>query len=95
MDDRTPRMAANQEIHIGNEFALVAVRKVWTRNGARLEIRSPRLGYSIALDALALESLTWQTMDTFSKFLATPFGPGKDDGERRGFQGPAGPKPGR
>jgi hypothetical protein len=33
------------------------------------------LGYSIRLDPLALESLTWQTMDTFTRFLEDPFGP--------------------
>lgn len=62
-------------IKIGNEFATVHVRKVRTRNGERLEICSPRLGHAIRLDALALESLTWQPMETFSLFLKTPFGP--------------------
>lgn len=63
------------EFDITNEFAQVRLRKVLTRNGARLELFSPRLGYSIRLDALALESLTWQTMDTFSRFLESPLGP--------------------
>ena len=62
-------------IEIGNEFTTVCVQKVDTRNGVRLEISSPRLGYRIQLDALALESLTWQTPETFSRFLETPFGP--------------------
>ncbi len=62
-------------IEVINEFATVTVRKIWTRNGVRLEISSPRLGTSIQLDALALESLTWQTMDTFSRFLEEPLGP--------------------
>lgn len=65
----------DQAIEVGNEFAVVSVRKVQTRNGARLEISSPRLGFRIRLDALALESLTWQTMETFTRFLETPFGP--------------------
>jgi hypothetical protein len=68
--------AEAQEIEVGNEFAVVKVRKVSTRNGVRLEVFSPRLGYAIRLDALALESLTWQSMDIFTKFLETPFGPG-------------------
>ena len=59
---------------IGNEFALVRVRKVWTRQGERLQIESVRLGSSIQLDALELESLTWQSHETFSGFLETPFG---------------------
>jgi hypothetical protein len=61
-------------IIIANEFAYIVVRKVKTRNGMRLEISSPRLGYKILLDPLELESLTWQRKDTFSKFLETPFG---------------------
>jgi hypothetical protein len=70
-----PAKAADGAIEVTNEFAQVRVRKVWTRNGERLEISSPRLGHTIRLDALALESLTWQTMETFTRFLETPFGP--------------------
>jgi hypothetical protein len=71
----TERDARDPVIEISNEFTTVCVKKVDTRNGTRLEISSPRLGYRIQLDALALESLTWQTMETFSRFLETPFGP--------------------
>lgn len=67
--------AETEWIQIGNEFAVAKVRKVFTRNGERLEIVSPRMGYVVRLDALALESLSWQTIDTFSKFLEMPFGP--------------------
>jgi hypothetical protein len=66
-------------IELINEFATVRVRKVETRNGARLEIASQRLGYSIQLDAIALESLTWQPMETFSRLLETPLGPPGDE----------------
>lgn len=62
-------------IIIANEFAEVEVRKVRTRNGVRLEIYSPKLGYRIRLDALELEALSWQPVETFSKFLETPWGP--------------------
>lgn len=61
---------------IANEFAAVAVRKVATRNGERLEIRS--LGneaYVIRLDALALEALTWSDPLTVGRGLETPLGP--------------------
>jgi hypothetical protein len=58
-----------------NEFAFTLVRKIRTRKGARLEIISPKLGYQIYLDAPLLESLTWQTPQTFSKFLEEPYGP--------------------
>jgi hypothetical protein len=64
-----------EDVAIANEFAQVTVCKVLTRNGERLEIRSPRLGRGIRLDPLELESLTWQTTETFSGFLQSPFGP--------------------
>lgn len=63
-------------IEIHNEFTIVKVRKVQTRNGERLEIHSPKLGYRIHLDPLELESITWQPAETFSSFLETPYGPG-------------------
>jgi len=65
----------NEAIELSNEFAHVEVRRVRTRNGVRLEIRSPRLGRAIRLCPLALESLTWQDERAFSRFLETPFGP--------------------
>ncbi len=60
---------------IANEFALVHIKKVQNINGTQLEISAPRLGYSIVLDPLELESLTWQHKDLFTKLLETPFGP--------------------
>jgi len=63
------------EWEVANEFAVVRVRRRRTRNGERIEIEAPRLGRRIALCPLELESLTWQTPETFSRFLATPFGP--------------------
>jgi hypothetical protein len=62
-------------VQIGNEFSFVRMRKVFTRNGERLEIEAPRLGTSIRLDPMQLESLTWQEPSTFSQFLESPFGP--------------------
>lgn len=59
----------------GNEFAFTLVRKIGGGNEARLEIVSPKLGYQTYLDAPLLESLTWQTPQTFSKFLKEPYGP--------------------
>jgi hypothetical protein len=67
--------ADDEAMELSNEFAHVEVRRVRTRNGVRLEIRSPRLGRAIRLCPLALESLTWQDERTFSRFLETPFGP--------------------
>jgi hypothetical protein len=62
-------------IEIANEFALARVRKVRTRNGERLEISAPKQDSKILLDPLQLESLTWQTPETFAEFLTEPFGP--------------------
>lgn len=58
-----------------NEFAYTLVRKVRVGDDARLEILSPKLDYRTYLDASLLESLTWQTTATFSKFLEEPYGP--------------------
>ena len=65
----------DEAIEIGNEFAQVRVRKVETRNGSRLLIESTKTGQSISLCPLELESLTWQTAETFSAMLANPFSP--------------------
>lgn len=62
-------------IVVANEFTTARVRKVFTRNGERLEIHSPKLGTTILLDPLELESLTWQTTETFSRMLEDPYGP--------------------
>jgi hypothetical protein len=67
--------AAPEPLVVANEFAEVQVRRVSTRNGVRLEVRSPRLGRCVLLDALELEALTWQEPALFSELLAEPFGP--------------------
>ena len=62
-------------IELGNEFAEVRVRKVRTRNGARLVISSPRSGREVSLCPLELEALTWQTEEVFSAMIGNPYGP--------------------
>jgi hypothetical protein len=57
---------------ISNESAVALVRKVRTRNGVRLEIYSPETDKRVYLDPLLLESLTWQTPETFSNTLEAP-----------------------
>ena len=71
-------MADDDEIVITNEFTSVRVRKVRTRNGERLVVSSPNLGFEVHLDALELESLTWQEPATFSRLLESPYGPEDD-----------------
>lgn len=70
-----------QDITVANEFTTVRVRKIHTRNGERLEVHSPKLGFTIHLDPLELECLTWQPPETFSELLESPYGPeeGVDD----------------
>jgi hypothetical protein len=63
---------------ISNEFTTVRVRTVNTRNGERLEIQSAKLGRSVQLDPLELESLTWWDARKFSELLKTPYGPEDD-----------------
>lgn len=62
-------------ITIVNEFAVAEIRKVHTRKGERLEIKSPKKGHIIRLDALELECLSWQGKDIFDEFLKHPHGP--------------------
>ncbi|MFC9835550.1 dihydrodiol dehydrogenase [Rhodococcus sp. NPDC127530] len=68
-------LSAPEAFTVMNEFGAVRIRKIRTRNGERLEISSPRLGYSVQLDALKLEALSWQTEEFFSALLETPLGP--------------------
>jgi len=67
--------AEPEPIVISNEFATVVVRKVRTRNGERLEIRSAGADRSIRLDAIALEALTWSDPLAVGQGLETPLGP--------------------
>lgn len=59
---------------IGNEFAGVQFRKVWTRNGERLELFVPRTGARILLDAMGLEVLADQKPDFLTTLIAERFG---------------------
>lgn len=85
-DDELAGLRSQQEgaeIVIANEFSEIRVAKVRTRNGSRLLIESPKSGQWIALCPLELESLTWQTTQTFSAMVGNPFRPlfdGSPDG---------------
>jgi hypothetical protein len=73
--ETSPGLSGDEPVELANEYATVQVRRVFTRNGVRLEIVSPQLGRGIRLCPLELETLTWQSHETFSEFLQTPFGP--------------------
>lgn len=85
MPERSVRMPMEEdpdtpfEMTLSNEFAMVQIRRVDARDGTRLEISSPRLHHGIQLDPTALETLTWQTPETFSRFLEEPFGPSEHE----------------
>lgn len=70
-----PRHPDDEVWVLANEFAEVEIRRVRTGNGIRLSIRAPKLGYETLLDPVALETLTWQPPELFSRFLRSPFGP--------------------
>lgn len=56
-------------IEISNRSTVALVRKVRTGHGVRLEVYSPETDQRIHLDPIILESLTWQTTETFSETL--------------------------
>jgi hypothetical protein len=62
---------AAESFGIGNEFTGVRLRKVWTRQGERLEIVVPRTGDRILLDAMQLEIVA---KERFSKLFAIALG---------------------
>lgn len=74
-DAPAPPAEADEAFQVSNEFAQVHVRKEYTKRGEQLYLESPKLGYSIRMDAIALESLTWQDESLFSDLLETPYGP--------------------
>ncbi|MFF4834877.1 hypothetical protein [Streptomyces sp. NPDC001315] len=65
---------AGESFGIGNEFTGVQVRKVWTRQGERLELYVPKRGYHILLDAMQLEIIAAQDPANFSKLFAIQLG---------------------
>jgi hypothetical protein len=67
------------DLVVANEFTSVRLRKVQTRNGEVLEIKSLRVEHAIRLDALVLESLTWRSLEDIAQGLETPFGPDHDE----------------
>ncbi|MFB6184319.1 MAG: hypothetical protein ABEI96_07170 [Haloarculaceae archaeon] len=54
---------------VSGRDATIAVREVETPKGTRLELESTERDASVRLDAVALESLTWQDRDTYRSFL--------------------------
>lgn len=59
-----------ETVGLEGDHATVLVRKIFTPAGERLEIEAPERGYRIRLDAMELETLSWQDHETFLQFLA-------------------------
>lgn len=67
-------LRGEEQVEIANEFAYVHVRKVHTRNGERLEIRSPRRDTLIRLDPMELEAISGLDPEAFARLLEEPPG---------------------
>lgn len=72
---------ADTTITISSEFAMAEVRPVPDERQPRIEITAPKLGYDVELGASALAWVAAQSHETFTEWLAEPFGPGADDHE--------------
>jgi hypothetical protein len=73
--ERLLRGAVGEALTVANEFTEVVVRRVDTRNGARLLISAPRTGRWISLDALEVEALTRQNTRTLAAMVGNSEGP--------------------
>jgi hypothetical protein len=65
-------LRGEDRVEIANEFAYVHVRKVHTRNGERLEIRSPRRDSLIRLDPMELEAISGLDPEQLARLLEDP-----------------------
>lgn len=71
-------------VALADDHATLELRKIFTPAGERFEIEATDLGHSIRLDAMELETLSWQDHETYIGFL-------EDRGELpEGFSGMAG-----
>lgn len=73
-DDLTGVVETGEWIGVGNEFTGAQVRKVWTRNGERLQIFVPKKGTSILLDAMQLEIIAAQDASQFTRLFERKLG---------------------
>ena len=71
----------DEKLQIGNEYTVVQLSVLDTDAGPRLEIDSPKLGYSCQLSVAELAALSRQEMDLFSDLLRTPLGPVDEEDE--------------
>ena len=67
-DDFPTTEQPNEELNVESDGVVVALRKVHTPNGERLTVQNDARG-STRLDALELESLTWQDAEFFRELV--------------------------
>jgi hypothetical protein len=67
--------ASGPSFSVENEYATVLISRVETSRGDRLEIFVPKSGRRVLLDAVQLESLSWQEESFFSELLRGSVGP--------------------
>lgn len=67
-------ISADEWNGVANEFTGVLFRKVWTRNGERLELYVPRSEKRILLDAMMLEATAEQEPSFFTRMIAARLG---------------------
>lgn len=83
-DDLEGVVKTGEWLGIGNEFTGVQVRKVWTRNGERLQLWVPARNYTILLDAMQLEIVAAQDAGEFSTLFARKLSAGDMLGGQEG-----------
>ncbi|SEL24151.1 hypothetical protein [Haloferax larsenii] len=71
-------VSTDETLQIGNEYTVVQLTVFDTDDGPRLEIDSPKLGYSCRLGVSELVALSRKDMSLFSDLLHTPMGPVDD-----------------
>jgi hypothetical protein len=78
MTEQEPRedgvISAGENFGVANEFTGVQIRKVWTRQGERLELVVPKRDYRILLDAMQLEIIAAQDPEKFTDLFARHLG---------------------
>jgi hypothetical protein len=71
-----PAVSDREELfEVTNEFSQVTLYRVETDEYTGLEIESPKLGYVNRFGPAELVWIAEQTVETFSDFLETPYGP--------------------
>jgi len=70
MSGASPKTSVRPLVELPGDGATVAVREVETPKGERLELESVGTGETGRLDAVALETLTWQDRETFETFVS-------------------------